>query len=95
MVKVSIKERLTASIREKPLSTNKKVDIYLSENLPDLINEHKLATKSDFGEINRTCKEYEGDVINLENWRDKTKDKVGDITERVERLELKYGLGGG
>ena len=91
MVKVSVKERFEAALREKPISTNKKVDIYLTENLPDLVNEHKLATKNDFGDINRTFDTYENDVLELETWRDKSKSKVNELTERIERLELKYG----
>lgn len=94
MVKVGIKERLQAAMREKVVSTTKKVDVYISENLPDLANEHKLATKSDFGEINKTFEMHEEEVEDLEVWRDKTRDEVSEMTERVERLELKYGIGG-
>ena len=91
MVKVSVKERIEAALRDSPVSTNKKIDIYLSENLPDLVNEHKLATKNDFGDINKSFNIHEEDVEDFEIWRDKSKNKVNELTERIERLELKYG----
>jgi hypothetical protein len=87
-------ERIKAITRAYPISISKKVDIYLSEHLPDLIDEHKLATKRDVEHIDKRFVVYETDVSELETWKSETLKRIDNIEKRVERSEIKYGVKG-
>ena len=89
--RVGLRERLGAYFREHSATTARKLDLYLGEHMPDLIDKHKLATKTDFVEIDKRYDQFERDLIQLEDWRTTTKPRVGDLKKRMERLELKYG----
>ncbi|MEW6070775.1 MAG: hypothetical protein AB1485_09180 [Candidatus Thermoplasmatota archaeon] len=87
-------ERMKAAVRVHPIAIAKKVDIYLSEHLPDLIDEYKLATKRDIEDIDKRFVSYESDISELETWESDTIKRVGNIEKRVERSEVKYGVKG-
>jgi polyhydroxyalkanoate synthesis regulator phasin len=59
--------------------------------MPDLIDRHKLATKTDFVEVDKRFDTFDRDLDQLENWRTETRPKVDDLKKRMKRLELKYG----
>ncbi len=89
---VGLRERLKAGFREHPISINKRIDVFLVENLPDLITEHRLAVGSDLKNIDKTLEEYEGETEELISWRGTTKGQIELLRGRVERLEHKYGI---
>ena len=89
--RVGLKERIGAYFREHSATTARKLDLYLSENMPDLIDKHKLATKNDFLEVDKRFGQFDRELLQLEDWRNVTRTSVTDLHNRLERLELKYG----
>lgn len=87
-------ERVKAGLRAYPVAISKKVDVYLSEHLPDLVDEHKLATKRDVEDIDKRFVGYEANVSELETWKSETIKRVDNIEKRVERAEVKHGVKG-
>jgi len=76
------------------LSTNKMVETYLANNLPDLITKYDLALKNDLLDVEGSTVKLEGRVEDLEVWKDETGTKIGDSRTRVELLEKKHGIKG-
>lgn len=85
-------ERMKAGLRAHSPFTARKVDRYLSLNLPELIERHDLALKSSLGDIDSTMGDYEDRVDDLETWRDGAQERLGDIGNRTGLLERKYDI---
>ena len=89
---VGITERIKSSVREQALTMGRRIDLYLTENMPDLVAKYDLATKKDLSSIDKQFAKYENDLGELEDWRDGTQSRITDFTKRINRLEAKYGL---
>jgi len=89
---VGVSERIKSSIREQALTMGRRIDLYLTENMPDLVAKYDLATKKDLSNIDKQFGKYENDLGELENWREGTQSRITDFTKRINRLEAKYGL---
>lgn len=87
-------ERAKAGLRAYPVAISKKVDIYLSEHLPELVDEHKLATKRDLEDTDKRFVGYETGISEIDGWKSETIKRVDNIEKRVERAETKYGVKG-
>ncbi|MDI6855361.1 MAG: hypothetical protein QMD21_01060 [Candidatus Thermoplasmatota archaeon] len=87
-------ERAKAGLRAHPVAISKKVDIYLSERLPELMDEYKLATKRDLEDIDKRFVGYETEISEIDSWKSETIKRVDNIEKRVERAEIKYGVKG-
>jgi hypothetical protein len=74
---------------------NRKIDQYLSEHLPDLMDEYKIADRNDISDLDAEFDGYEKRMTDLETWRKDLDHRIDDGTRRLERLKLKYGTGGG
>ncbi len=60
--------------------------------MPDMIDKYDLATKRDINDVEKQLDKYENTVDDLNSWRDKSEKRLSTATERVKRLETKYGL---
>ncbi len=89
---VGITERVKSSIREQALTMGRRIDLYLTEHMPELIDKYNLATKKDLVDIDRTFKTYEDTIEDMESWRDNSRKRIDDITKKISRLETKYGI---
>ncbi|MDI6707947.1 MAG: hypothetical protein QME47_02525 [Candidatus Thermoplasmatota archaeon] len=87
-------ERVKVGLRAHPVAISKKVDIYLSEHLPELVDEYKLATKRDLEYIDKRFVGYETEISEIDSWKSETIKRVDNIEKRVERAEIKYGVKG-
>lgn len=93
MVKAKdIFERMRGAITARPITISKKIDVYLSEHLPDLIDEYKLATKKDLEGVDKRFELYGSDIATLEDWKVDTQKRVVDVERRVERIEVRRGV---
>ncbi|UCH88696.1 MAG: hypothetical protein JSV49_10660 [Thermoplasmata archaeon] len=92
---VGITERIKSKFREQSLTVGRRIDLYLTKNMPDLILKYDLATKKDLIEIDRQIEGYESTLDNLDRWRDDTRDRMKKAADRVGRLEMKYGVSKG
>ncbi len=82
-------EKMTSSLRENVMSTERKVDRHLTEKMPRYIKEHKLATKKDVADIDESIKTHDRDLDELENWKEEVTGRVEDVTKNIKNLELK------
>jgi hypothetical protein len=89
---VGVTERLKSSVREQALTMGRRIDLYLTENMPDLVAKYDLATKRDLANIEKQFAKNEGDIDDLEDWRDNSQVRIEDVTTRIIRLEAKYGI---
>jgi archaellum component FlaC len=89
---VSVTERMKASVREQALTMGRRIDLYLTKNMPELVEKHDLATKKDLTDIDKRFEGYENDVDGLDSWKDDSQNRIIDITKRMERLETKYDV---
>jgi hypothetical protein len=89
---VGITERVKSSIREQALTMGRRIDLYLTEHMPELVDKYNLATRKDLLDIDRTFKTYEDTLDDMEGWRDNSRKRVDDISKRISRLETKYGI---
>jgi len=89
---VGVTERIKSSIREQALTMGRRIDLYLTENMPDLVAKYDLATRRDLSNIDKQFGKFENDLGELENWREGTQSRITDFTKRINRLEAKYGI---
>jgi len=89
---VGITERVKSSVREQALTMGRRIDLYLTENMPDLVAKYDLVTKRDLSIIDKQFSKHENDLGDLEDWRESTQSRVIDITKRINRLEAKYSI---
>lgn len=92
---MSIITRIQASSVTHPFSINKKLDQFLSEKLPDLMDEFKVADRSDIIELEGRFEGYEKKMNELESWKQTFDPKLEDSEKRISRLRTKYGIKGG
>jgi hypothetical protein len=89
-MKVGVSERMKSAVREQALTMGRRIDLYLTANMPDLIDKYDLATKRDIKDIDKQFNKHDSSLDELELWRDTTKKRLTSATERVKRLETKY-----
>ena len=89
---MKIRQRIQAISVTHPLSINKKMDQYLSEHLPDLLDEYKIADRSDIADIERDFEGYEKRMNDLDSWKADFSNRLEKDKHRVERLKFKYGV---
>jgi len=92
---MGISNRIQAYTTMHPFSMNRKIDQYLSEHLPDLMDEYKIADRNDVVELDAEFDGNERRISDLEGWRKEFEIKVNDSSSRLERLKMKHGLNGG
>jgi hypothetical protein len=83
---------MKSSIREQALTMGRRIDLYLTENMPDLVAKYDLATKKDLMNVDKLFRTNEENIDQLEDWRGNTQTRILDLTKRVQRLESKYGI---
>ncbi len=88
---VKLTEKATSFFRKMP-GIEKNVDEYLSDNLSSLLKGYKIARKTDLEDAIVDIEKKEKSVEELSHWKDKTKPKVTDLENRIDRLETKYGV---
>ncbi|MEA3559225.1 MAG: hypothetical protein U9R75_08240 [Candidatus Thermoplasmatota archaeon] len=90
---MGIGQRIQAVSVTHPFSMNKKIDQYLSESLPDLMNEFKIADRNDLADIEKDFLGYEQRMDALETWEKGFDAELKNARTRMDRLKLKYGSG--
>lgn len=90
---VGITERVKSAFREQALTMGRRIDLYMTENMPDLVDKHDLATKRDLTDIDKEFRTYEEKMDDLEGWRDSSRNRIDSVSKRIVRLETKYGTG--
>ena len=88
---VGFGERVKSFFGKMP-GIEKEVDEYLTDNFSSLIKAYKLARKKDLEDTLIDFEKRESQVEDLSKWRDKTKPKVAELDDRIERLETKHGV---
>jgi hypothetical protein len=92
---MSLITRIQASSVTHPFSMNKKLDQFLSEKLPDLMDEFKVADRSDIIELDGRFEGYDKKMDTLDSWKKEFDPKLEDSEKRISRLRTKYGIKGG
>jgi len=83
-----IKERIGGYFRENPVTIKRKVDNYLTENLPRLAREYKLASEKEIAPIDAKIENHDKKINELERWKVDVKDRVSILKKRVKKIEL-------
>lgn len=89
---VGMLERAKGFFKNKSITPSGKADQFITENLPDYINEYKLATHSDLKGVDERVESFVEEISELKEWKEETKERVDVDIHRVERLEKKLGI---
>ena len=89
---MKVRQRIQAISVAHPLSTNKKIDQYLSENLPNLMDQYKLADRSDVQDVDKQFDDLEKRMDELDQWKKDFSGKLSESETRMGRLKYKYGV---
>lgn len=89
---MSMVNRFQAYSVSHPLSMNKKLDQFLSEELPDLMDEYKIADISDLKDLDGNFETLVKRMDELENWKTSFSGKLNESQVRMNRMKLKFGL---
>lgn len=92
---VGIFERTKSFFQDKSIMPSDKADEFITKNLPEYIEEYKLATRSDLDGIDKRIESFVDEVSNMKEWKAETKERVDEDKKRIERLEKKLGIGEG
>jgi hypothetical protein len=91
-MRLNIANRLQAYKVRHPVSINRKIDLYLSENLANMMAEYKIADRSDMGDLDSSFKDLETRMEDLEKWKGDFELRLKEGTGRMDRLKLKAGM---
>ena len=86
---VGIIDRTKAFFREHPVTTERKVNRYLTEHLPRLAREYKLVTIKDSANLDTRMKAQEGTIDDLDHWMGLSQERVDAIKKRVNTIEAR------
>jgi len=75
-----------------PLSINRKIDQYLSENLPLLMDEYKIADRNDVSDLDKEFEGLELRMDELDGWKKGFDERLKSGRARLDRLKMKYGV---
>jgi len=89
---MGIKTSLKATYLSHSFSMNKRIDNALVEKLPDLIDEYKLAERSELDGTDKRFRSLEGRMKDLETWKGEFRERLSKDNTRVELLKRKYGV---
>lgn len=89
---MKISHRIQAMSVTHPMSINRKIDQYLSERLPDMMDEYKIADRSNISDIEKKFDDFESRMDELENWRGEFSQRLSKDETRMARLKVKYGV---
>lgn len=89
---MGIGQRLQAISITHPFSMNKKIDQFLSERLPDLMDEYKIADRNDLADLEREMGGLEQRMDALDSWKVGFEENIKNGRTRMDRLKMKYGV---
>ena len=89
---MGIGQSLQALSVTHPLSINRKIDQYLSERLPWMMDEYKIADRNDLVDLDGQFDGLEKRMDELDNWRKGFDERMKSGKARLDRLKMKYGV---
>ncbi|MGM0405049.1 MAG: hypothetical protein ACQEQM_02780 [Thermoplasmatota archaeon] len=89
---IGIVDRVKGYLNRKPITPSSRADRYITENLPNYIEEYKLADRGDLKGVDKRFGEFNREISELKNWKEKTIERHKKVRKRIERLEKKYGM---
>lgn len=87
---MGISSRFKAISVTHPLSMNRKIDQFLSERLPDYMDEYKIADRNDISEIDGKFEDLEKRMDDLESWKKNFETRTEENMKRMSRLKVKF-----
>ncbi len=90
--KIGIIDRVKGYINRKPITPSSRADRYITEKLPEYIEEYKLADRGDLKGVDKRLAEFNKEINELKKWKKNTKDRHEEVKKKVQRLEKKYGV---
>ena len=89
---MSFTQRIRAISVTHPLSMNRKIDQYLSERLPDMMDDHKVADRTNLSDLDGNFNGLEKRIFDLGSWRQGFEVDIENDRTRMARLKVKYGI---
>lgn len=88
---ISIIKRAKGFFKDKSITPSSKADEFITENLPEYIDEYKLATKSDLNGVDKRIEKFVEEIDDMKEWKKETKERVHENMRKIERLEKSVG----
>ena len=89
---IGVVDRVKSYFRKKPLTPSDQVDEYITQRLPEYIDEYKLARREDLKGVDERLDNFTGEVDELKEWKDTTEGRLKEAKRKVERLEKQLGM---
>jgi hypothetical protein len=89
---MGIGQSLQAISVTHPLSINRKIDQYLSERLPWMMDEYKIADRNDLHDLDGQFDSLEKRMDELDKWKAGFDQRMKTSRSRLDRLKMKYGV---
>ena len=86
-----VTERIRTGMSQFP-SRSKVVDEYLSAHFNELLDRYDIARGPDLKDTVEYIDNKETAVTMLHQWRTATSQRIESLDDRVDRLEIKYGV---
>lgn len=90
--KIGIVDRIKGAFNKKTITPSSKVDEYVTQNLPDYIEDYKLARKDDLKGVPKRVEEFSKELSELKNWEEDTSQRLEEAKKKVKRLEKLHGI---
>lgn len=89
---IGMMDRVKGFFKKKPLTPSNQVDQYITESLPDYIEEYNLAIRDDLNGVDKRIEEMDEEISNLKGWKEDTEKRLKEAKRKIKRLEKKEGL---
>lgn len=90
--KIGMVDRIKSVFNKKAITPSSKIDKYITQNLPDYIEDYKLARKDDLKGIPKRVEEFSKELSELKDWEEETSGRLEEAKKKVERLEKLHGI---
>lgn len=88
---MKIGNRISAASLRHPVSINRRIDLFLSEHLGDLLDEYKIADRSEYLSVETGFNDQENRMNELETWREEFSGRIISNENRIKRMKIKFG----
>ncbi len=89
---IGILDRTKSFFKNKSITPSDKADDFITKNMPEYIEEYKLATRSDLSGIDKRIESFVEEISALKDWKEETQKRVHEDIRRIERLEKKLDI---
>ena len=84
---IGLMDRFKSYFRKKPITPSDQVDAYITQKLPEFIDEYKLARRDDLEGVDTRIDTFTEEIKDLKDWKKETRERVRTAKKKIDKME--------